>query len=474
MDPVRGVMLDEWEPRGLAPGETLLGKLQRGWGVGYREALARPAGLVVPLVWECVVHDPRWDQQLEERAGYYARLLIHFEADLAPLEQILSEDDPSEGGERLWLPFDTLEELIRRGRFDALPMLRRYLAHGRHWESAARALVDTDRPEAWSGMLEILLRRFPTGEELAELDWTLSPDQEPGRTWRILCPSLDAAFREQAVERALRPSRESLVAGYEHLSVEQLFARVDRENAWICRRLIPPKVRPEHRRLLREHLDPADRQRFVLAVVGLAGLGQPEDWESFAHLVEADSGQLRSFWGYLVRSAEAFPPERSLPPARRWLASSVPLLAHLARHILAAHAEPEDRERLLAIIEPALEADEMYHVCSALEGLARLPQMGRLPEVERAFEAATYAWTRRDAANAMLVHAPEHFVRTYATECLWDAEPRLRMLAARHADRTLPEVRARMAEMAADPYEDEDVLDLLDDPDAAADFERSG
>ncbi len=61
----------EW----LANPDTVLGKLQRGTGAGFLEAIALPSGEAAELIWDCVVYDPRWDQQVESRDRYYADLI---------------------------------------------------------------------------------------------------------------------------------------------------------------------------------------------------------------------------------------------------------------------------------------------------------------------------------------------------------------------------------------------------------------
>lgn len=446
----------------LAAAGTLLGQLQRRRGAGYREALRRPGAEVEALVFACLTEDPRWDRQVESHHAYYAGLLLHFESDLAPLERLLREDDPEDWAPRLGLAFGVLEELGRRGRQDAIAILRRYVAYGRHWHEAVSALQDTGRPEAWRGLLAVLLERFPTGRDLAELEIYLNADRPPAPDWRAACPPLEAAFREARTEAALHPSREAQRKYYGSRSLEQLFEEVDPSRIWVMRPIVQRRVRPADRALLHHHLRLEEGARCALALYGLAALGTRKDWEAYRAVVEADPDPRRFFWVHLSRSGEAFPARRSLACVREWFGSPLPIRAHVARQVLAEHAEAEDQERLLAAIPPALVADEMYHVCSALEGLARLPAAGRLPEVEQAFEESTYSWARRYAAEAMLVHAPEQFVRAYATECLWDGEPRLRSLGCRHAHRTRPEVQERLAEIATDPYEDEDVRESLD------------
>lgn len=441
----------------LALGRTLRGQLQRRRGAGYREALRRSGAEVEAMVFACVVEDPRWDPQLEGHHAYYAELLRHFEADLAPVERLLREDDPDEWGNRLGLAFGVLEELGRRGRQDAMAMLRRYVEYGRHWPQAVSALQDTGRAEAWRGLLGVLLERFPSGRELAELVTRLDADQPPTPAWRAACPPLDAAFREWSAAMALQPSREAQRRYYARLSLEQLFREAEPGSLGLMRPIVGRRVRPADRALLQSYLRLEAGTRCALALYGIAALGTRKDWEAFRAVVEASPDPPRYLWGHLVRAAEAFPACLSLPDAREWFGAVVPIRAHLARHVLAEHAEAQDLGRLLAAIPAALIRDEMYPVCSALEGIARLPAAGRLPAVERAFEEATYSWARGKAVEAMLVHAPEQFVRAYATECLWDAEPWLRILGCRHADRSLPEVRERLVELEADRHEDVDV-----------------
>ncbi|MFI6169151.1 hypothetical protein ACIBCN_20395 [Nocardia sp. NPDC051052] len=45
---------------------TLRGMIQRGRGACYPEAQAEPAK-AGDLVVDCIVHDPRWDHQVEQR-----------------------------------------------------------------------------------------------------------------------------------------------------------------------------------------------------------------------------------------------------------------------------------------------------------------------------------------------------------------------------------------------------------------------
>lgn len=101
----------------LADAGSLLGQLQRGRGLGAQRALDAPGA--VSLVLGCVADDPRWDRQTEERADYYAGLLLDLHVPAARLGVVV--DDP----EARWtLAFDVLDSMARRGSPDANAMLR--------------------------------------------------------------------------------------------------------------------------------------------------------------------------------------------------------------------------------------------------------------------------------------------------------------------------------------------------------------
>jgi len=56
------------ETDGNAPPDSLLGQLQCGRGAGFLRALQEDASVVRPLLLDCLLHDPRWDRQVETRA----------------------------------------------------------------------------------------------------------------------------------------------------------------------------------------------------------------------------------------------------------------------------------------------------------------------------------------------------------------------------------------------------------------------
>ncbi len=56
----------------LADPDSLLGMLQRGRGRGFLLASETPPQEVWPLLLECIMNDPRFDRQCEDREEYYA------------------------------------------------------------------------------------------------------------------------------------------------------------------------------------------------------------------------------------------------------------------------------------------------------------------------------------------------------------------------------------------------------------------
>src|SRR3954452_7596592 len=69
----------EWGPvptATIAPSYTLLGKLQRGLGAGYLEALRIERDAAHELLFACLAEDPRHDPRTEARGRYYGELCL--------------------------------------------------------------------------------------------------------------------------------------------------------------------------------------------------------------------------------------------------------------------------------------------------------------------------------------------------------------------------------------------------------------
>lgn len=71
---------------------TLLGLVQRGRGAGFEAALTQPAQARAHVV-DCIVRDPRWDHQVEQRDWLYAALVAELGIEPARLRAIECLDD---------------------------------------------------------------------------------------------------------------------------------------------------------------------------------------------------------------------------------------------------------------------------------------------------------------------------------------------------------------------------------------------
>jgi hypothetical protein len=102
-----------------------------------------------------------------------------------------------------------------------------------------------------------------------------------------------------------------------------------------------------------------------------------------------------------------------------------------------------------------------YVVCSYAEGLGRHPALGPYSELDRAFLEMPYSYGRHYVVDALSVTDPR-FSGTRAVDCLWDAEPLIRVAAASAVDLGSPEATARLRALAADPAEEATVRSAAD------------
>jgi hypothetical protein len=79
--------------------------LRCGRGDGYRAALSAVA---LDDVIACVVDDPRWDRQVENRDEYYATLLMRMNADFQPIVDCILQSSENADESTCWLPIGVL------------------------------------------------------------------------------------------------------------------------------------------------------------------------------------------------------------------------------------------------------------------------------------------------------------------------------------------------------------------------------
>jgi hypothetical protein len=159
------------------------------------------------------------------------------------------------------------------------------------------------------------------------------------------------------------------------------------------------------------------------------------------------------------------PPSLVLPVARRWYGAAEWHLNGVAGDILEEHATPEDLPQVRALLAaagatPVPYYADLYRACNALEVLARMRDVGPLPEVEKAFVEIGYSYGRMLAVQAMQANAPEWFAETYAFECMWDCEYGTRELGCASVALHQSGARERLEALAADELEGESVREI--------------
>lgn len=363
--------------------------LRLGRGNGYRAALETRA---VEDVLACVLDDPRWDRQVEERDDYYASLLIRLDADIQPIVEHIAQleaDDP-----RGWLPVGVLAQMTWRGH------------------AAASA-----------GLAQPLERAVPAPEGGA--------GGEPGVV--------------AALEKRLQ-----------HASVSELIAVAQEVVPLVplVELLLQRGVTASEPALHAAVVTAGPRSRAV-ALRTLGKLGHAAYLDDAKAYLEQQKGregtgdELRSgFISYLA----ALPGDATLPLARAWFDREWPM-SLAAERIFALHATVDDRGLLEAAGSAALVSGDMYRLCAVLEGLGVIGDPRSVPLLCQAYAEAPYSFARRTALEAVLQHRLES-VTEVLVESLWDCESASRILACEAVPLDSPGVPSRIREMSEDALED--------------------
>ena len=419
----------------IAAPDTLLGRLQRGRGQGYLDALAVEPSAATSSLLQCITQDPRTDQQVESRGEYYGRIAFDAGMDITHLQAFLFEDvDQNEYDDfRSSLALEALAWMARLGRDDATTLLRRYVEIGKDW-SLAIDFMASGKPVGLDGLDKIVVGRCSSIEELALEIW---PDWKPWREWR----ATNASIRE-AVELKERWARERATSDAEvsRLPTEDLIAQgkvgaLQKRTSAVDKAKLLAAARGESDQLRR---------------VAIVALGRQRD---LAVLDEAE-GELRRH------------PEKDSPPNAGWIAVMQLLklgpierirgwigeegkTGQLAIHMVADWPAPTDAPLMRSVLERLGDDDWLYRICDAADALARLADTTAAPQLERVFRETTYSYLRRRAARALAV-VSDRFAQDLAIECLWDCEEETRAIGCATAAWSSSRARERIAEIASD------------------------
>lgn len=426
----------------ISGADTLVGKLQRGRGQGYLDALAAKRSEAQTALLTCLTSDPRTDPQVENRAEYYGRLAIEVELDLAPLQAFLlhvgQERPAQEDDWRDVLAVSALGWMGRLGRADAVALLRRYVEVGADWESALEAMTYPTLLDI-NGLETVVAARCESIDELARA--LPFGDEEPWTGWA----KTNARIAEAAaVRKRWREERAHKRDDLGRLSTLEL-------------------LRGRELSALRGRASDADKATLLAAAAGedarmrhdaIKALG----WQRDLRVLDAAEAELRRF------------PDRDSPPNAGWFAvshllkdSPIPRarewvgqrgrLAELALHAVAAWPEPGDAALLTTTADRFGEEDWLYRSCDAVEGLARLQNREAVPLLERIFRETTYSYLRARVARA-LASLSSTFSEGFGVECLWDCEEGTVMVGCASATLASAAVRNRLPLLASDRLRD--------------------
>jgi hypothetical protein len=376
----------------IKPAGTLHGTLQRGLGRAARRAADIKGA--DELVYDCVRHDPRWDQQCESRGLYYARLVVDLELPVGPIaDHLFDASDLVDTDEwRTSLAIDVLADLIKLSRRDAARPLRRYAEEGWNWFEALDALLQTGDPAFMDGLDEVAVERCDDDD----LYWLAAhPGNPVVRDW---------ATRHERIAKALakRDANE----------------RPHRRDPGLSP-CAPARPEAELVELARRGDD--------IAVEAILELGRRRS-PILLDLAEEFLPQRPSRWGGVVcRALRDYGPA-ALPKARAWAAGRS-ACADMGIDIVARHGTQQDIPLLLDDLDRALAQADWGAAASPVEGLGRLRAGAAVPILERAWDESAYAYLRPRLLTALMRTAP-HSGESFAIEGLWDCEEDARRIAA--------------------------------------------
>lgn len=456
------------------PPSPLLRMLRQGRGNGFREALhAGPS--TAEDVLSCVLDDPRWDRQVEQRDPYYAALLVRFDVDIAPIADRVLREDNDEDESAFWLPIGVLAEMSRRGDEPAMAALAEAIRRASRWRACLDAL------EAAGG--EVLIRAVVQSRDVQCLAQSVDAEALVDAMRMVAAPWEEWASEVVALrflsDAKTRPGTESKpMSG----PVGWAAARIRRPaNPAVSPSLttdellglaITPGASMQIEEILRTRSDEPTAQSLCRAATGgtaeqrlvalgvLGGRGCVQFLEEAERSLRDESQQSRAErtkhrtrHAYL-RYLERLPPDFTLERARQWFKEPWPL-SLAGEHILAQHATRDDRPMLEEAGSVALASNEMYRLCSIVDALATIGAWESVPLLHEVYSVAPYSYARRRVVNALLPHVrDDHVARDLVEEALWDCEAEARELACGAVSFQSITTARRLAELTEDQFEE--------------------
>ena len=428
----------------LARPDSLLGKLQRGLGSGYLEALQRPRATASRLVLRCIADHPRLDAQSENRDLYYARLVLALDIDTARFETILRGRPQAGPSGRDHLALEVLGVLARAGRTAALAIVQDYVGWGEAWASALWVLDEAD-PSAWKGLDTVLRARFPA-DATARTELRYGIPSAAYRAWQADGPLAAVLDPMEAPPARPSPGLGDLPAEALLHEVRGVGLRRDPAAALLAERV--RGGRGADRAVVEAALhDP--RPAIAAPAINVLGLlGDPAIIEPAQRTIGRIHGPSHLL-PMILRGLVALPPEVALPLARRWR-DAPGYRSYVATQLLRLYATAEDLPWVVERIRRSM--SNGYRSLGEYAGiLERFPGQGPFAGVEATYRRYVPSCCRADLVRALSLTDPT-FGSTLAYECLYDSEEVARLAAAAKVGLT-SEAVARLGALVADPLE---------------------
>lgn len=159
---------------------------------------------------------------------------------------------------------------------------------------------------------------------------------------------------------------------------------------------------------------------------------------------------------WATRALAKLPSEMVLPLARLWRSSFRWYIRRSGRDLIRKHATPEDVPWVRKQLSRVMTDGRIYDICTYAETITKFPEMGPFRALRRLYAHFPYSYGRCFIVDAIMATDPK-FSAEISYECLWDCEPSVRNIACRNARLDDPSSVERLREIAADPFEDDDV-----------------
>jgi hypothetical protein len=456
--------------------EVRLQLLRRGRGNGFRETI-RAGHSASGDVLSCVLEDPRWDRQVEERDQYYARLLVQLGADIGPVGERVLREENDEDESDFWLPIGVLAEMARRTHPAAKEALVAAIQRGRKWRACLDAL------EAAGG--EALIGAVVSARDVEALIGGVAVDDLVDAVQAVAAP-WEAWAAEVPALRFISDARTRHDAGPKRMSgpVQWSASRIrepappalspNMTTAELLELATAPGASLHVEAILETRSDQAtvsglrnaaaagtpEQQMVALRILGSRGCTDfMDDAEQFLRSESRLSRDERT--GHRTRQAylrylERLPAITTLECARQWFTEPWPL-SLAAEHILSQHATRDDRVMLEEAGSAALTSKDMYRLCSVVDALAAVGAVESLPFLSEVYSEAPYSYARRRVVKALVPHAAHDVARDLIVEALWDCETESREFACGAVSSGDIGTASRLAEIADDEFEAPDV-----------------